>query len=671
MKIIVFAHSAIFGGAEKALRYLIDLLMPNHEIQVVLPNRNGSEALHYLSLGLTCHELDLLPSLPNFANCVLQFARTDFQGVIELLAKQSFDLAISNTMAILHGGIIAHKLGIPHLTYAHEYLDDQELLPCSNSRHFYLNLVQQSSTKIISCSKFVASQFNREPFAKPFILEPYDFSTHTVSRDLANDPEYVIQVIGTQSQRKNPSFAANLVKSLALRGANVRLDIIGSGNSGSAKLNQVLQKRNIKYRLMGQLSNPYESNLHSRVITLICSNTEPYGLTIPESLRMGIPVLSTRSGGPEEILPPQYLFGVGDLDEAVRKSEEIFSNYDSHAKEAIGHYSILQKRISNQVLSEQITELLEDIRSSFVPSSDSTLFDLIESVRLSSQIPLDLDSIGQHIAKVASNHTESEDHKVVLERIDLESKIPGISVLNDINLFDVVPFAESKNMQALYLTGLGLAIELSAHVNDIDRLEMSSFIVCSLHERQKTQKDRLKILVVGDGLGIDSIRLGLAGFRVDYIDYDQSNMSKVAKLNIAKVKELKQLNFEVQVINDPNQEYDAIVCLEVIEDLTNPLQFMLNFHPHLTNDGLLFISECFNGIENKWPTHLHTNEQYAGLLPFMLCGGFEYMGINRQPYAKPYLFKKRPEILENPSFELFFDHLSVRNYILNQLDVGF
>jgi len=671
MKILVFAHSGIFGGAEKALRYLIDLLIVKHEIQVVLPNRNGSEAIHYLELGLTCHELDLPPSLPHFSTSILHYSRTDFQSIIEILGQHSFDLALSNTMAILHGGIIAQKLGIPHLTYAHEYLDDQELLPSSNSKKYYLDLLQETSTKIISCSKFVASQFDQEPFANSFILEPYDFSINSISRDFLPDSELVIQVIGTQSLRKNPSFAANLVKSLSLRGLEVRLDIIGSENSGSGKLKQVLQKRNIKHRLMGQQSNPYDLNLHSKVITLICSNTEPYGLTIPESLRMGIPVLSTRSGGPEEILPNQYLFDVGNLEEAVRVTERLFSNYDFHVQEAIDHYSTLQKKNSKKVLADQISDLLENVSSSFVSSLDSNLIELIESVRLASQLPLDLDSIAQHIAKVSSNQSESPDHQVILDRIDLESKIPGISVLNDINQFEVVPFVESTNLNALYSTGLGLAIELSAHVNDIERLEMSSFIVCCLMESQQKQNRRLKILAIGDGLGIDSIRLGLAGFDVDYIDYDQSNMSKVAELNIAKIKELKHLDCNVRVIKGPDQEYDAIVCLEVIEHVGNPLEFMLSFHPHLTNEGLLFISECFNGIENKWPTHLYANEKYSGLLPFMLSGGFQYLSMNWQPFAKPYLFKKLTVIQENPSFDLFFDHLSVRNLIINQIDVGF
>jgi glycosyltransferase involved in cell wall biosynthesis len=48
------------------------------------------------------------------------------------------------------------------------------------------------------------------------------------------------------------------------------------------------------------------------------ADSEPYGLTITKSLQRGMPVVSSRSGGPSELLSNAWLNEVDDLDGCVR-----------------------------------------------------------------------------------------------------------------------------------------------------------------------------------------------------------------------------------------------------------------------------------------------------------------------------------------------------------------
>ncbi len=134
MKILVFAHSATSGGAENALRALVDKLRIRHQVHVVLPFGKSVEAEYYSKKGVVYFELAMPLSLPAVQNTLLAYVRAEWNRVSEVLSSEKYDLAISNTLAILHGQMISKKLNIPHVTYVHEYLDDPELCPEGISR---------------------------------------------------------------------------------------------------------------------------------------------------------------------------------------------------------------------------------------------------------------------------------------------------------------------------------------------------------------------------------------------------------------------------------------------------------------------------------------------------------------------------------------------------------
>ncbi|MCS6520832.1 hypothetical protein, partial [Burkholderia thailandensis] len=104
----------------------------------MLPSAEHGEAAYYQSLNIPCHVLEVPWSLPDLSSSLLHYATIDFGNIADILSRGRFDIAISNTIAILHGAIIAGLIGIPHVFYAHEYLDLEELLPTSIAKASYL-----------------------------------------------------------------------------------------------------------------------------------------------------------------------------------------------------------------------------------------------------------------------------------------------------------------------------------------------------------------------------------------------------------------------------------------------------------------------------------------------------------------------------------------------------
>ena len=375
------------------------------------------------------------------------------------------------------------------------------------------------------------------------------------------------------------------------------------------------------------------------MITLVAARTEPYGLTIVESLQRGIPVIATNSGGPQELLDDSCLYDFDDLDECVRKIRSIIYNYDDASVMAIEKFNKLKKADYIESQRNIINSFIQ--KAEFIHShnkSNSGITQKLSQFQALLNGGFQIEKIAYNISKV-SKFTKSEmSYEDVLNKISLEKNSSGNAVLEDIKKYDVIPFTYSDGMDSLYKEGFGLAIELAANSEDIARLVMIFYIYSCLIEKVESSKTCLRILALGDGLALDSMRLANCGLNIDYIDYDKSNMAKIAKLNCNQKFGIGQKN--IKFIDSITKKYDAIVCLEVIEHVPIPFDFLNKISSHLKIDGLLFISECFDGIEDRWPTHLHANEKYSNKLPFLANQGLELSRINKNPYGKPYVFKK-------------------------------
>jgi len=161
MKILIVAHSPYDGGAERALSNLVDLLLPRHTVEVLFPRAAGISIDHFQRQGIACHVLPMYSALPYFAASALHHAAIDFDAIAESLRPNKYDLVLSNTLVVLHGGLLAHKLSLPHISYLHEVLTPEDLQPYGLSSSAYLALIEAQSNHIMLfgvCQKYAHSK---------------------------------------------------------------------------------------------------------------------------------------------------------------------------------------------------------------------------------------------------------------------------------------------------------------------------------------------------------------------------------------------------------------------------------------------------------------------------------------------------------------------------------
>ena len=674
MKIDIYSHSSAFGGAESALFALIETLQPDHEIRFFLPKLKGELFNALKNKDIEIYKHKFTSCLPLAHRLIDENVFKEGQNSILSEYKIAPDLIICNTITLPHVILHANSLNIPCIIYAHEYINgDPDLTPNGCSPKYYLRQIENSAAHIICASEFVASQFEEKntTVLYPFTNSNSSTKIHKKTPIKKTFKEWIAKLIlatkkisnrkllaiGNKSARKNFIFSLGIHKSLLMREVHQTLLIIGNSGTTTSSLKKNITKRKLGKTafLVNELANPYYYN-DGQPINLISSTIEPFGLTVVESLSRGIPVVASRCGGPEEILPEKYTYQNNDYDSCVRILERIWANYGEACNESIKIFDEFSKNNTTTIRRSRVSSAIQkSILAKDKKYNPQNFFTKSHTEILS------LSKIINNISTGAASRNILVSTEKIKDLIRKEIKNPGSAIHEDIKKYDVVPFAHSKEIDNLYREGIGLGIELAAHHEDIGKRQMLNFIILGMKEFQTDSQDSLRILCLGDGLGLDSITLAASGFEVDYMDYDSSTMSECAKLNINEAKNTER-HIEIKTINQVKSKYDCIVCLEVIEHVPDPESFMKFMSDSLNANGILFLSECFDGIEDRWPTHLYTNEKYAQSIFDISDKYFSLIDINTNPLMKPFVFKKRlherdtSNMLKAPKNQIFAKH---------------
>ncbi len=139
--------------------------------------------------------------------------------------------------------------------------------------------------------------------------------------------------------------------------SNSFLIIGGKGSMYNTLLNQV-KKENLENNVFftGSL-NKYEVNkhMHQSNVFVLPSRFEAFGVVFIEALSTGLPVIGTKSGGPEYIIHSSngILAENEDVDSLQNAMEKVYHSYEKYdpvniRKEAINHYD--KRSVANQII---------------------------------------------------------------------------------------------------------------------------------------------------------------------------------------------------------------------------------------------------------------------------------------------------------------------------------
>jgi SAM-dependent methyltransferase len=122
----------------------------------------------------------------------------------------------------------------------------------------------------------------------------------------------------------------------------------------------------------------------------------------------------------------------------------------------------------------------------------------------------------------------------------------------------------------------------------------------------------LHVLAYGDGIGTDSLALARMGHRVTYFDLPGFT-SRFAHERFAESDCGDRIAFLTEQESIPRDEFDAAICVEVLEHLPDPLETMARLLQYVRVGGRVLLTESFGSIGPEFPSHLPSNVAFAGV----------------------------------------------------------
>jgi glycosyltransferase involved in cell wall biosynthesis len=230
-----------------------------------------------------------------------------------LITEHKVDLVYTNTVTCVEGAIAAQYARIPHVWHIHEHIvRNRDLTPLFPFR-FYCVAIGFLTNTVIFCSRALASGY---PLLSGKALVVYNALPPPPFREKFSSRAELLRALGCEVDSKLVAVVGALFPSkdhmtfLAAAGkvtrmiGNVTFLIVGLGSeSHTNRIRDRIRDLQLdsRVRILGW-RNDVQDLMSDIDVLVISSEQESFGLTAIEALSMETPVVSTRCGGPEEIM---------------------------------------------------------------------------------------------------------------------------------------------------------------------------------------------------------------------------------------------------------------------------------------------------------------------------------------------------------------------------------
>jgi len=220
----------------------------------------------------------------------------------------------------------------------------------------------------------------------------------------------------------------------------------------------------------------------------------------------------------------------------------------------------------------------------------------------------------------------------VRSRLRKERDNPGINVSGAMHQYGLEPHRWTDKVTEFYSQTDAFFYELIVwNLNKLKRRirrRIGKYLYNNL-------RPHLDILTIGDGLGVDSVYLTRAGHHVTYFETSAYAQAFAKKF-------FADCALDIKVLDDPNQipknSYDVVICLDVLEHVPDPPEFVKTITSYLKLNGHLIVHAPFYHIHPSTPTHLKSNRKYSGSLRLYEKHGLKL--VDGEPFWNPIILKK-------------------------------
>ena len=343
MRILFVSHDGGMAGAQQTLLTLLTTIDRSRFEAFLLVPYEGKLSHLAKEMGIPVFVRNMIHWVPGinsvsrnqrFSYLVrsLKTLRARSWAITHLIENNQIDLVYTNTVTCIEGAVAARMTHTPHIWHIHEpILGNSELLPLLPS-YLYSIIINSFSKAVIFCSTSLAKSYPLLTKKTNIIYNGLSFPStinkidahDAIAKHLGiNSAQKIVAVIGALQPRKDHLTFLATAHEIVKDNKDVVFLIVGAGsesytNSIKEKIDSLGLASSVKLTGWWPEDKIYE--LFAGIdILVVSSEQESFGLTIIEALALETPVVSTRCGGPEEVIQE----GVTGLLVKVKQPKEL------------------------------------------------------------------------------------------------------------------------------------------------------------------------------------------------------------------------------------------------------------------------------------------------------------------------------------------------------------
>jgi glycosyltransferase involved in cell wall biosynthesis/CheY-like chemotaxis protein len=348
LRVCFVSHSGADGGAQRSLIDLIDALEGHGvESRVVLPESGVvASALEARDVPYVIYRYwpwsgtSRLPRWDRFLKKPLVHGLRAVT-LSRLIARWQCDVVVTNTCTVCEAALAARLLRLPHVTYVREFGDLDHGYHFELGARLSVRLLRLLSTRVVFNSAALAGHYAREvPPARARVIYnavsiPAAFERPPEASG-ARGPDAPLScvLVGYLNPGKGHEDAIRAIAHLRDRGVPARLRLVGGAGSATyvRRLRDRIRSLDVgdRVEMVGPVLDPWRFYQEADV-ALMCSRNEAFGRVTVEAMKLGVPVVGTRSGGTSEIIHDRFngfLYTPGDARELADRLQALAQDRD-------------------------------------------------------------------------------------------------------------------------------------------------------------------------------------------------------------------------------------------------------------------------------------------------------------------------------------------------------
>lgn len=356
---VFFKEQAEALAKNESVNKVIVLAINHIRIKDLIKKRHFDFGYDYKIINnVHTHTLNL-PFIPKITNLLRFFLGKKILKKIVLNEKR---IDIAHLHSYFFGDFVMwlkNEFKIPYVVTEHTTDFSRDIMS-TDQLHYAKKIFQKSNLNIAVSNEFKGLLENK-------LKETFLYIPNIVSSDFLYNEKRKLNVfqfinIGFLEKKKNQNMLIRAFNNAFLDTKDVSLLIVGDGNEykNLKKLISDLRLKN-RVKLFGRASRTEirELLIKSNAFVLASKN-ETFGVVVVEAMLSGLPVVSTKCGGPESIINDVSLGVLTDVNEDSLSDgmKELYNNYTRYRSEKISSYA--NDNFSEKVVINKLVKIYKE-----------------------------------------------------------------------------------------------------------------------------------------------------------------------------------------------------------------------------------------------------------------------------------------------------------------------